>query len=339
MIHIEKRKKRNDRILSLRRPAVLLPILIFGCSPDDDPAKQLAGAAVSLPPLEIAADAPVLSETYPRLTSGALASARLMALPDGVFSRTEDRAYGPADVEKELNNVPPDFRTGLEKNNFFLMEQMVASELLEKEARADLASKKEDPSGLSQEQILRTWLSSLAEGIIVSDSEIEAFYRENAQLTGGAPLDQIAPQIKQYLLQQKHEKKIDSHIRSLGQRFSVAVDADWAAQQDALARDNAVDRARDSGLPVMASFGADSCQPCQMMKPFREAVQKDFSGKLEVVYVHVNKEPLLSSRYGVQGIPHTIFFDPSGNEFESRVGLMTQEQIEEVLAEMGVRRN
>ena len=55
-------------------------------------------------------------------------------------------------------------------------------------------------------------------------------------------------------------------------------------------------------------------------------------------YVNVNQNQMLASRHGVQGIPHVIFFDARGEEVESRTGMMTQGQMEDVLKRMGVSR-
>ena len=42
-------------------------------------------------------------------------------------------------------------------------------------------------------------------------------------------------------------------------------------------------------------------------------------------------------RYGVQGIPLVLFFDTDGREVVRHTGMMTQEQIEEQLAKLGVK--
>jgi thioredoxin 1 len=112
--------------------------------------------------------------------------------------------------------------------------------------------------------------------------------------------------------------------------------AEAVDKEAAEAADNPIDRARASGKPAFVSFGADTCIPCQTMKPFREAVAEKYGERLNVVYVHVNEEPELSSRYGVRFIPHVIFFDADGREVHAESGLMSQEQIEEWVQKIGV---
>ena len=312
------------------------------CSPQEGAPKARAEieapAPAPLPPLELEAGAPVLVEVFPRLSAGPLAYARLVRLTDGVLARTEAVAFRQADLDAELDTGPLSQREMLRKNGFMVLEQLAANQLLEEEARRELAAQGQEVAGLSPQAVVQRWLGRLISELRVSQEEIEAFFEDNRQLVGGASLDQIRPQLEQHLLQQKQQEAVEAHIRAFGQRTPVAVDAEWAAAQDAAARDNPVDRARDSGRPTMASFGADTCQPCQMMKPFREAVAETYRGRVNVVYVHVNQDQLLASRYGVRGIPHTIFFGSNGEEFESRTGFMALEQIENVLAAMGVTR-
>ncbi len=229
-------------------------------------------------------------------------------------------------------------REMLRQNAFMMIEQMATGALLEAEARQNIGQEGMEGAAMPTDALLQTWIEGLVGDVAVSDEELEAFYNENREMMGGALLEEVGPQLTQHLLQQKQQQVIEQHIRQTGLRQDIIVDAEWAAAQDKVQRDNPIDRARDSGMPTLASFGADTCQPCQMMKPFREAVAKAYEGNLEVVYVNVNQNQMLASRYGVQGIPHVIFFDASGDEVESRTGMMTQEQMEAVLTRMGVSR-
>ena len=100
--------------------------------------------------------------------------------------------------------------------------------------------------------------------------------------------------------------------------------------------DNAIDKARASGIPTFVSFGADTCIPCKTMKPFRENIAQKYGDQLNVVYVRVTEDRDLAMRYGVRGIPHIIFFDAEGKEAFTHTGLMQQEQLEEQIQKLGV---
>ncbi len=299
-------------------------------------ADQLAvsGAVISTP--TVPEDAAILAEAYPRLASGALAYARLMPLPDGMLLHAESLAISRAELDAELRNMPQMQREMLRHNEFMLLEQIATGALLEQEARRNLIANGLDVTVMSRDLLLQTWMGRLVADVTVDNAELEAFYQANQEMMGGAAFDRIRPQLIQHLTQEKQQEAVETYIREMGRRTLIALDADWTDAQDTAMRDNPVDRARDSGMPTLVSFGADSCRPCQMMKPFREAIALDYEGVVNVVYVHVNQDQILASRYGVRGIPHVIFFDRNGNEFFSRTGLMTQDRMEAVLSDMGV---
>jgi len=108
------------------------------------------------------------------------------------------------------------------------------------------------------------------------------------------------------------------------------------AKQAVLARDNPVDKARDSGKPSLVDFGATGCGPCDMMTPILENLKVKYEGKLNVLFVHVRERQILGAKYGIQTIPVQVFFDKDGKEVFRHVGFFPQEEIERKLAEMGV---
>jgi thioredoxin-related protein len=65
-------------------------------------------------------------------------------------------------------------------------------------------------------------------------------------------------------------------------------------------------------------------------------LEKRFSGKMNIVFVHVHHFPFLASRYRINSIPVQVFFDKTGKEVFRHVGFYPQTEIEKKLAEMGV---
>lgn len=284
----------------------------------------------ALPPLVIDEAAPTVGAVHPRLTDGALAQARLVDLPAGILLRTPDFALRASDVENEIAGAPTSQREELRRMPFPLVEQMAAEQLLAAEARSAGA-----PGANAREQI-QSHLDALANVVEVSDQQVADFHAANRQLVGDAPLESVALQLRLHLVQEKKQALIDSHIATLALRTPVALSAAWTAEQAERASDNPVDQARASGMPTLANFGADTCIPCQTMAPAREAVKAKVEGRANVVYVHVNKERALASRYGVRGIPLLIFFDRDGREVMRHTGVMSQEDIEAQFAALGV---
>jgi thioredoxin 1 len=110
------------------------------------------------------------------------------------------------------------------------------------------------------------------------------------------------------------------------------VNEDWVKKESLQARDNPVDQARLSGRPSLVDFGATGCGPCDRMTPILDKLKRKYSGKLNVLFIHVHEEKILSIRYGIRSIPIQIFFDKTGKEVYRHIGFFPEAEIEKKLA-------
>jgi len=289
-----------------------------------------------IPEGAIAIEPNTVAQLFPHLTSGPLRLAQLRDLPSGVLLQAKGIEITAKDLESEIKKAPPAMRDQFERNQFFLLEQVITTKLLIKEARQALGAEQADLSSQQEADLLQQFFLSLNGAVSVTDEEVKAFYEKNKDLFGGASFSEVQTALKDYLLQEKQKEAITDCIRSLGQRTEIWVDAEWTKKQAALSGDNPVDQARASGLPTLVDFGSTGCRPCDMMTPILESLRKKYEGKLNVLFVHVGKEQILGARYGVQGIPLQAFFDREGKEVFRHAGFLAQAEIEKRLAEMGV---
>jgi thioredoxin 1 len=278
-----------------------------------------------------------VNDSYPALVSGALAYAKLVALPAGTRLKAGELVITEQEVTDQVSKAPADVQGQLRKNQFFLLEQIATGKLLLAEARADAARNGRDISSLSEKDLIQGHLGNLANAVTVSDEEIADFYKSNKDAVGGAELDKVKPQIAAYLRQQRQQELVAQHIKNLGQRMNIEVSAEWARQQAVLAKDNPVDKARASGKPSLVDFGSKGCRPCDMLAPILEALKKKYDGQANVLFVSVVQEQILAARYGIEAIPVQIFFDKDGKEVLRHVGFFPQEEIEKQMAKMGVK--
>jgi len=271
---------------------------------------------------------------YPNLASGALQQARLIPLSEGILLRCGDLEITQRDLSKELKSARPELAKQLERNAFFLLEQVATPQLLMKAAKEKMPESQPSEAPQDDEQIIKRYLDRVAEKIKVSDDEVKEFYEANKDMCGGATLDQIKDELSQYVLEQKRQEAAVQHIRTLGNRLSVEVDAGWTEQQAKLAMDNPVDKARASGKPTMVDFGAVGCRACDMMTPILKTLEKKYEGKANILFVHVREEQILAARYGIRGIPGQVFFDKDGKEVFRHSGFYPQMEIEKQLVDL-----
>ena len=62
----------------------------------------------------------------------------------------------------------------------------------------------------------------------------------------------------------------------------------------------------NSDVPVLIDFWAPWCAPCRAIGPVVDELAKDYAGKLKVVKMNVDENPLTPSRYGVRSIPNLL---------------------------------
>ncbi len=278
-----------------------------------------------------------VATAYPGLVSGILTHARLADLPPGVLLRSGDVTIAREEIDTAIQEAPARIREQLTKNSLFLLENLATSKVLLATAREAVSKENPDAARLSDNEVVRAWFDKALAGIEVSDAEVRAFYDQNKSMFGGAALDMVRSSIRQYLLQQKRQETVSKLIQGVGRNRTIAVAAAWVKEQVPLARDNPVDKARQSGKPTMVDFGRDGCGPCDMMAPIMEMLKMKYEGKANVLFVHTGEEEILAMRYGIAAIPTQIFFDKEGREVFRHTGFFSQEEIEKKLAEVGVK--
>lgn len=63
-----------------------------------------------------------------------------------------------------------------------------------------------------------------------------------------------------------------------------------------------------SSKPVLVDFWAEWCGPCRSIAPSLEALATEYEGKMDVVKVNIDENPMSPTQYGVRGIPTLLIF-------------------------------
>jgi thioredoxin 1 len=74
-----------------------------------------------------------------------------------------------------------------------------------------------------------------------------------------------------------------------------------------------------SATPVLVDFWAEWCGPCRAIAPALEELSKEYAGKIEVVKVNIDENPMTPTQFGVRGIPTLLIFK-NGQQAASQVG-------------------
>jgi len=88
----------------------------------------------------------------------------------------------------------------------------------------------------------------------------------------------------------------------------------------------------ESDRKVIVDFWATWCNPCKMMHPVLEELDKDIGGKIKIGKINIDNDPELAAKFGVMSIPTFIVFK-NGNVINSSVGMQTKEHLKELLNE------
>ena len=92
----------------------------------------------------------------------------------------------------------------------------------------------------------------------------------------------------------------------------------------------------DSEVPVVVDFYADWCGPCKIMAPMLDAVARERAGAVLIAKLDTDRNPAMSARYGVRGIPMLVAFR-DGHEVAREVGAIPRPRLD-ALVDTAARR-
>lgn len=95
-----------------------------------------------------------------------------------------------------------------------------------------------------------------------------------------------------------------------------------------------------NNLVTFIELGSKRCIPCKMMQPVLDSIEKDYKGKVKVVFYDVwTKEGKpFGALYQIKAIPTQVFLDKDGNEFFRHTGFLPENKIVELLKTKGVEK-
>lgn len=86
-------------------------------------------------------------------------------------------------------------------------------------------------------------------------------------------------------------------------------------------------------IPCMIDFYAEWCQPCKMVAPVLEELQKEYDGKIVIYKVDTENEKELAGLFGIQSIP-SLLFVPKDAQPQMAMGALPKETFEKAIKDV-----
>ncbi|MFQ3549052.1 MAG: thioredoxin family protein [Armatimonadota bacterium] len=162
----------------------------------------------------------------------------------------------------------------------------------------------------NQEKKVKKNISEVDETSL-SKEEAKAVEEEQTEEVAAAKVDEIKAE----------SKEIKETVKPKAENTVEKTDSKPAAAQKNETKKS------PAKLPTLIELGAEKCMPCKMMKPIIAELEKDYKGKLNVVFYDVWKDPSAAEKYNIQTIPTQVFLDSEGKEIFRHVGFFSKEDI------------
>lgn len=83
-----------------------------------------------------------------------------------------------------------------------------------------------------------------------------------------------------------------------------------------------------SPVPVLLDFSAEWCGPCKRLQPIVEEIAREYSNRIRVAHLDVDKAQETAVRYGIMSVPTMLIFR-GGKVLDQLLGFVPKDKLVE----------
>ncbi|MBI5574343.1 MAG: thioredoxin family protein [Elusimicrobia bacterium] len=93
-------------------------------------------------------------------------------------------------------------------------------------------------------------------------------------------------------------------------------------------------------IVTFIELGSVKCIPCKMMQPIMKEIEKEFAGRVNVIFHDVWTEEgrPYAEKYKIRLIPTQVFLDKNGNEYFRHEGFFPKQELVKILEMHGAKK-
>jgi len=85
--------------------------------------------------------------------------------------------------------------------------------------------------------------------------------------------------------------------------------------------------------PCLIDFYADWCQPCKIVAPILEELQKEYNGEINIYKVNTEQEQELAGMFGIKSIP-SLLFVPKEEQPQMAMGALPKDTLKKAIKDV-----
>ncbi len=179
-----------------------------------------------------------------------------------------------SDLEETAADQLAQMETQYKNQRYQLLQDAITSTVRDRLLDEEAADR-----GMSKEELITTLTDGKDQ---VTDEDVAEFYRQNQARLQNRPIEDVAPQIKNYLVRSRTEAAIENHVKQLVEQRDVVylLEPD---RTDFSSEDSPSDGPADAPVTVV-EFSDFECSYCRRVVETLDQVKENYGDQVRIVF-------------------------------------------------------